>query len=108
MDEAFDAELGEVVSKRGQAVLLGGGTQGGNGMRIDFRGAEGPGCRDLSKTDQGVHQGELSGIVELEAGDTLAGRGQGRLGEVSELPAIDKGFKDILLDIQVIVDDGGR
>ena len=30
----FHAELGEVVSKRGQAVLLGGGAQGGNGMRM--------------------------------------------------------------------------
>ena len=68
-------------------------------MRADFGGAEGPGCRDLSKTDQGVHQSELSGIVELEAGDTLAGRGQGGLGEVSELPTINKSFKDILLDI---------
>src|ERR1700730_6373849 len=27
-DKAFHAELGEVVSKRGQAVLLGGGAQG--------------------------------------------------------------------------------
>ena len=29
----------------------------------------------------------------------LAGRGQGGLGEVSELPTINKGFKGILLDI---------
>jgi hypothetical protein len=44
-------------------------------------------------------KGELSGIVELEAGDTFAGRGQGGFGELSERPAIDKGFEDILLDI---------
>src|SRR5260370_17535701 len=42
-DKAFHAELGEAVSKRGQALLLGGGTQGGNGMRIDFRRPERPG-----------------------------------------------------------------
>jgi hypothetical protein len=53
-DKAFHAELGEVVSKRGQAVLLGGGAQGGNGMRIDFGGAEGPGRWDLCEADQSV------------------------------------------------------
>ena len=74
-DQAFDAELGEIIPKRGQAVALGSGTQGGNGAGVDFRGAEGPGCWDLSEPDQGVHQRELSGIVELEAGDALAGRG---------------------------------
>jgi hypothetical protein len=105
LDESFGSEFGEVVSKSGQAVRLGGGTERGDGMRVDFRGAEGPRCRDLSETDQGVHQGELSGIVELEAGDAFAGRGQGGFGKVSELPAIDKGFEDIVLNVQVIVDD---
>ena len=51
----LSAEFGEVVSKRGQGVLLGGGAQGGNGMRIDFGGAEGPGRWDLSEADQSVH-----------------------------------------------------
>jgi hypothetical protein len=50
----------------------------------------------------------LSRIVELETGDAFAGRGEGGFGELSELPAIDKRFEDILLDIQVIVDDGGH
>src|SRR5580693_9025760 len=89
-DKAFHAELGEVVSKRGQAVLLGGGAQGGNGMRIDFGGAEGPGRWDLCEADQSVHQGELSRIVELETGDAFASRGEGGFGELSELPAIDR------------------
>src|SRR5262249_41574882 len=35
-----------------------------------------------------------------------AGRGEGGFGKLSELPAINKRFEDILLDIQVIVDDG--
>jgi hypothetical protein len=46
----------------------------------------------------------LSGIVELEAGDAFAGRGEGGFGKLSELPAINKRFEDILLDIQVIVE----
>jgi hypothetical protein len=44
--------------QRGQAVLRGGGTRGGNGMRVDFGGAEGAGRRDLCEADQGVHHGE--------------------------------------------------
>ena len=39
----------------------------------------------------------LSWIVELETGDAFAGRGEGGFGELSELPAIDKRFEDILL-----------
>ena len=65
-------------------------------------------ARDLCEADQSVHQGELSRIVELETGDAFAGRGEGGFGELSELPAIDKRFEDILLDIQVIVDDVGH
>jgi hypothetical protein len=41
----------------------------------------------------------LPGVVELEAGDAFAGRGNSRFGEMLTLPAIDKSLKDILLDI---------
>ena len=40
-DKAFRAQLGEVVSKGGQAVLLRSATEGGDDVRIDFAGAEG-------------------------------------------------------------------
>ena len=46
-----------------------------------------------------MHQGQLPGVVELEAGDAFAGRSDSRFGEMLKLPAIDKGFEDILLDI---------
>jgi hypothetical protein len=46
-----------------------------------------------------MHYGQLPGIVEHEAGNTFAGWGMGRFGEILELPAIDKGLKDILLDV---------
>jgi hypothetical protein len=54
-DEAFGAELGEVVSKGGQVVLLWGATERGNDVGIDFAGAEGVGGRDLRKADESVH-----------------------------------------------------
>src|SRR5260370_20488530 len=63
-DKAFHAELGEVVSKRGQAVLLGGGAQGGNGMRIDLGGAEGPCPWGLCEAGQNRPPGEVSRVVE--------------------------------------------
>jgi hypothetical protein len=44
----------------------------------------------------------LSRIVELEAGDAFAGRGEGGFGELLELSAIDKRFEDILLDKRLV------
>jgi hypothetical protein len=105
LNEAIGAELGEVVAERGQAVALGGGAQGGDHMRTDLTGAEGAGCRDLGEAHQGMHQGQLPGIVELETGNAFAGRGEGGFGAFLELPAIDKRLKDILLDVEVIVID---
>jgi hypothetical protein len=60
------------------------------------------------RSGPGRASGRVVGVVELEAGDPVAGRGQSGLGKVSELPAIDKGFENILLDVQVIVDDDGH
>ena len=50
----------------------------------------------------------MSGIVELEARNAFAGRGDGGLGQPLELTAIDKRLEDILLDVQVIVIDRGE
>src|SRR5271165_428952 len=107
-DEAFRAKLGEVVSKGGQAILLSGATEGGDDVRIDFAGAEGVGGRDLRKAHESVHESQLSRIVELEARNAFAGRGDGGLGKPLELTAIDKRLEDILLDVQVIVIDRSK
>jgi len=37
----------------------------------------------------------LTGVIELEARDAFAGRGEGGLGELAKLPAIDKGPEEI-------------
>ena len=104
-DKAFGAQLGEVVAKGGQAVLLRSATEGGADVRIDFAGAEGVGGWDLCNADKSVHEGQLPGIVELEARNAFAGCGDGGFGQPLELAAIDKRLEDILLDIQVIVID---
>jgi hypothetical protein len=49
---------------------------------------------DLAETHQSGHQSQLSGIIELEARDAFAGRGQSGLGELLKLPAIDKGLEN--------------
>ena len=60
---------------------------------------EGAGGGDLGETHKGMHQGQLAGVVELEAGDAFAGRSDSRFGEMLKLPAIDESLEDILLDI---------
>src|SRR5947209_20630413 len=55
-DKAFGAQLGEIVAKGGQAVLLRSATEGGDAVRIDFAGAEGVGGRDLYNADKRVHE----------------------------------------------------
>ena len=52
-----------------------------------------------------MHQGELSRVVELEAGDALSRRRDGRFRELSELATIDEGLQNVLLHVQVIVID---
>jgi hypothetical protein len=75
---------------------------------MDLAGAEGAGGGDLGEADQGMHQGQLPGVVELEAGDAFAGCGESRFGELLKLPAIDKRLEDILLDVEVVVGDRGK
>ena len=62
----------------------------------------------MGEAHEGVHQGELPRMVELEAWDALAGRGDGWLSEAAQLAAVDEGLQDVLLDIEVIVVDGAE
>jgi hypothetical protein len=94
-DKAFGTELGEIIAERAEAAVLHDGAQGGGHVRMDFTGAEGAGRGDLGEAHQGVHQSQLPGIVEPEAGNALARGGEGWFGELLELAAIDEGLEDI-------------
>jgi hypothetical protein len=48
---------------------------------------------------------ELAWVVELQSGDALSGRGDGRLRELAQLAAIDEGLQDVLLHVEVIIGD---
>ena len=77
-------------------------------MGVELLGGESVGGRDVGEAHEGVHERQLSGMVEFEAGDASAVRQDGGLGELAELPAIHEGLQDVLLDVEVVVDDGGK
>jgi len=72
---------------------------------VDFGGGEGiTGC-DVCEANERMHQGELPRVIELEARNALSGRGDCRFRELSQLAAIDEGFQDILLNVEVVIVD---
>jgi hypothetical protein len=72
---------------------------------MDFGGGEGIGGCDVCEACERMHQGELPRMVELEARDALSRKRDGRFRELSQLAAIDKGFQDILADVEVVIVD---
>jgi len=52
-----------------------------------------------------MHQGQLAGVIELEAGNTLAAWQNSRFGKLSELPAINKRFQNVLLYVVIAVNN---
>ena len=64
--------------------------------------------RQVREAHERVHQGELTGMIELEAGNALAIGQKRGCGQGTKLTAVDEGFYDVLLDVQVGVDDGGH
>ena len=57
----------------------------------------------MSEAYQGVHEGQLSWVVELESRDAFTAGKHGGLGEVMELTSVNKAFQDILLDVKVVI-----
>jgi hypothetical protein len=70
--EACGAKLGEVVSKRSQTVLVGRIVESRRSAGIDLCRCERALRSDMAEEDHGVHQGQLPGMVQLQAGNTLA------------------------------------
>ena len=73
--------------------------------RVDFGSGEGIAGRNVCEAHKRTHEGELPRVIELEARNAFARRGERRFGKFSQLAAIDKGFKDILLHIEIVVVD---
>ncbi len=82
-----------------------GAAEHGEDARVEFGSSESVTTGDMREPHEGVHEGELSWVVELEAGDALSSRSDRGFGQFSELAAIDEGLQNVLLDLQVIVVD---
>ena len=52
-----------------------------------------------------VHQCKLPRMIELEARNAFSGRCDGRFRELSQLTAINEGFQNVLLDVEVVIVD---
>jgi hypothetical protein len=80
--------------------------QSGQDVGIKFGGSEGVAGSDVSEAYQGVHEGQLSWVVEFESRDAFtAGKHRG-LCQVVELSSVNKAFQDILLDVKIVVANG--
>ena len=82
--------------------------QSGQHIGIKFGGSEGAAGSDVSEAYQGVHEGQLSRVVEFEPGDAFTTGKHGGLGQVMQLPSIDEALQDILLNVKIVVANGGE
>jgi hypothetical protein len=81
--KAFGAELGEVIAKRGECVVVGVAAEGFDDGGVDFGSGEGIASRDVREADDRMHQGELPRVIELEARIALSGSRDRRFRKLS-------------------------
>src|SRR5215471_14323213 len=105
-DKAFGAQLGKIVSKRCQRVSGSGSSQSSGRVGMDFGGREAVLRCEMRKAHESLHESQLPRVIELESRNALAIGQNGGLSELQQLPAIDKGFQDVLLDVVIPIDDG--
>lgn len=72
---------------------------------MEIAGREGVARRNAGEADERMHQRDLAGMIEFQAGNTLAvGQPRG-FGELAQLAAVDEGFEDVLLNREIPVGD---
>ena len=72
---------------------------------IDFGSCECIVSCDVCEAYKRVHQCKLPRMIELEARNAFSGRCDGRFRELSQLTAINEGFQNVLLDVEVVIVD---
>ena len=108
LHEALGAQFREVVAELRQVIRLGGDAQCRDGMGIEVGRLEGPTRGDVRESHEGVHEGQLPRMIQLQARDAFAGGEHRGLGEAPELATVEEGLEDVLRDIEVRVDDAGE
>src|SRR6201984_2444818 len=77
-------------------------------MGIKLGGGEGVARSDVSEAYQGVHEGQLSWVVEFEPRDAFTTGKDSGLCQVMQLASVDKALQDVLLNIKIVVANGGE
>src|ERR1700758_3581125 len=77
-------------------------------MGIKLGGGEGVARSDVSEAYQGVHEGQLSWVVEFEPRDAFTTGKHGGLCQFVELASVNKALQDVLLNIKGVVANGGE
>ena len=103
--EALCPHLGEIVSQRGESIAVGRASKCLDDVGVDFRGGEGVARGDVREAHEGIHEGELSRVIEPQTWDAFSSGSNGRLCQPSQLTAINKRLEDVLLDVEVVVVD---
>ena len=75
-------------------------------MGIKLGGGEGVARSDVSEAYQGVHEGQLSWVVEFEPRDAFTTGKHGGLCQFVELASVNKALQDVLLNIKIVVANG--
>jgi len=60
---------------------------------------------DAGKADQGMHDRQLSRVVELETRDPPSTGENGRLRQLPQRSSVEEGFQDVLWNAVVVVND---
>jgi hypothetical protein len=107
-NESLRAQLREVIAKGGEAVLFGWQVECGGRAGVQVLRRKRITGRDVGDADECVHQGQLSRVIELESGNASAAGEPSGFGQLAELAAVDEGFKDVLLDGEIAIDDSGH
>ena len=104
-DKALGTQLRDVIAERSERVVFGSAAERFDDAGVDFGSGEGIAGCDVCEAQERMHQGELPRVIELEARNAFSRRGDRRFRKLSQLAAIDKGFKDILLHVEIVVVD---
>ena len=79
--------------------------QCGQNVRIKLSGCKCASRGDVSESYQGMHQSQLSWMVEFQARNPSATGKHCGLCQLTQLPSVDEGLQDVLLDREIIVAD---
>ena len=72
LDEAFRAQFGKIVAQGAESVFGSRAAEGCGSVAVDFSRGEAVLSGDVREADQGMHQGELSGMIEFKPRNAFA------------------------------------